>query len=310
SEAEGVLTVSCAGGNVTACRLPVRRTAFAGTALRITVGGLIGGHSGNEIGKGRGNSSTLLGRVLCAMEKQTEFRLVSAAGGLKDNAIPRESEALIVAADEAAVCAAAAGLDAVLKREYQNTDPDVFVRAETAKAGDVPMDAESTAKAVCLLTCLPNGVQVMSTDIPGLVQTSLNMGILTTAADSLTASFCVRSSVASQKQMLVERMQCLMERLGGTAEVSGDYPAWEYRKDSALRNLMVEVYKEQYGREPKVEAIHAGVECGLFSGKLPGLDCVSYGPDLTEIHTPRERMHIASVQRVWAYTLEILKRCK
>ena len=101
-----------------------------------------------------------------------------------------------------------------------------------------------------------------------------------------------------------------MAQLGGTVAVSGGYPAWEYRKDSPLRERMVAVFREQYGRDPKVEAIHAGVECGLFAGKLPGLDCVSFGPDLTEIHTCRERMHIASVQRVWRYTLEVLRRCK
>ena len=173
-----------------------------------------------------------------------------------------------------------------------------------------PMDAASTQRAVCMLCCLPNGIQAMSRDIPGLVQTSLNLGILTTGADTVQASFCVRSSVSTQKEMLVARLRCLMAQLGGTVAVSGDYPAWEYRKDSPLRERMVAVFREQYGRDPKVEAIHAGVECGLFAGKLPGLDCVSFGPDLTEIHTCRERMHIASVQRVWRYTLEVLRRCK
>ena len=239
SEDEGVLTVSCAGGNVSVCTLPVTRAPFSGTALTVTVGGLLGGHSGAEIDKGRGNANLLMGRVLYAVGAHTPLRLVSVAGGLKDNAIPRESR-----------------------------------------------------------------------DIPGLVQTSLNLGILTTDADTVQASFCVRSSVSTQKEMLVARLRCLMAQLGGTVAVSGDYPAWEYRKDSPLRERMVAVFREQYGRDPKVEAIHAGVECGLFAGKLPGLDCVSFGPDLTEIHTCRERMHIASVQRVWRYTLEVLRRCK
>ena len=150
----------------------------------------------------------------------------------------------------------------------------------------------------------------MSQDIPDLVQTSLNLGILTTDEQCVQASFCVRSSVATQKEMLVARLRCLMAQLGGSVDVSGDYPAWEFRKDSPLRERMIDVFREQYGHDPKVEAIHAGVECGLFAGKLPGLDCVSFGPDLTEIHTCRERMHIASVQRVWRYTLEVLRRCK
>ena len=310
SEDEGVLTVSCAGGNVSVCTLPVTRAPFSGTALTVTVGGLLGGHSGTEIDKGRGNANLLMGRVLYAVSEHTPLRLVSVDGGLKDNAIPRESRAVITVADTTAAQAAIADMDAVLRHEYAAADPDVFVRSDAAQPQQLPMDEASTQRAVCMLCCLPNGVQAMSRDIPVLVQTSLNLGILTTDADTVQASFCVRSSVATQKEMLVARLRCLMAQLGGTVTVSGDYPAWEYRKDSPLRERMVAVFREQYGREPKVEAIHAGVECGLFAGKLPGLDCVSFGPDLTEIHTCRERMHIASVQRVWRYTLEVLRRCK
>lgn len=231
SEDEGILTVSCAGGNVSVCTLPVTRAAFSGTALTVTVGGLLGGHSGAEIDKGRGNANQLLGRVLYAIGTRTALRVVCADGGLKDNAIPRESRAVITVADPDAAQAAIAGMDAAFRHEYAAADPDVFVRAEAAQ-------------------------------------------------------------------------------LGGSVDVSGDYPAWEFCKDSPLRERMIDVFREQYGHDPKVEAIHAGVECGLFAGKLPGLDCVSFGPDLTEIHTCRERMHIASVQRVWRYTLEVLRRCK
>ena len=126
----------------------------------------------------------------------------------------------------------------------------------------------------------------------------------------MTATFCVRSSVSSQKEMLHSRLKRLAEQLGGELRVTGDYPAWEYRADSPLREKMVELFREQYGKEPQVEAIHAGLECGILAGKLPGLDCVSIGPDLTEIHTPRERMHIASVQRTWALVKEVLKRSR
>ena len=310
SEDEGVLTVSCAGGNVSVCTLPVTHAPFSGTALTVTVGGLLGGHSGTEIDKGRGNANLLMGRVLYAVSERTPLRLVSVAGGLKDNAIPRESRAVIIVTDAAAAQAAISDMDAALRHEYAAADPDVFVRSDAARPQQLPMDEASTQRAACMLCCLPNGVQAISRDIPGLVQTSLNLGILTTDANTVQASFCVRSSVATQKEMLVARLRCLMAQLGGTVTVSGDYPAWEYRKDSPLRERMVAVFREQYGREPKVEAIHAGVECGLFAGKLPGLDCVSFGPDLTEIHTCRERMHIASVQRVWRYTLEVLRRCK
>ena len=310
SEDEGILTVSCAGGNVSVCTLPVTRAAFSGTALTVTVGGLLGGHSGAEIDKGRGNANQLLGRVLYAVGARTALRIVCADGGLKDNAIPRESRAVITVADPGAAQAAIADMDAALRHEYAAADPDVFVRTDPAQPQMPPMDAASTQRAVCMLCCLPNGVQTMSQDIPGLVQTSLNLGILTTAERCVQASFCLRSSVATQKEMLVARLRCLMAQLGGSVDVSGDYPAWEFRKDSPLRERMIDVFREQYGHDPKVEAIHAGVECGLFAGKLPGLDCVSFGPDLTEIHTCRERMHIASVQRVWRYTLEVLRRCK
>ena len=159
-----------------------------------------------------------------------------------------------------------------------------------------------------LISSAPNGIQAMSMDLPGLEQTSLNLGVLRTEASVMTATFCVRSSVSSQKEMLHSRLKRLMDQLGGTLRITGDYPAWEYRTDSPLRERMVELFREQYGKEPRVEAIHAGLECGILSGKLPGLDCVSIGPDLTEIHTPRERMHIASVQRVWRFITELVRR--
>ncbi len=308
SEDEGIFTVSCAGGNMTCCRLPVQRVPFAGTALTIRVDGLQGGHSGSEIHKGRANANMVLGRALRTAGKAAEMRLVCADGGLKDNAIPPMAEAKIVTADAAAAQQALAALDAALKAEYRVTDPGIRLTVEPCQADLEPMDADSTKRAVCLLSCVPNGVQVMSADIAGLVQTSLNMGILKTAEDALTASFCIRSSVDSEKQMLKDRLACLTEQLGGTASFSGDYPGWAYLENSPLRDRMIEVYREQYGSDPRVEAIHAGVECGMFAGKIPGLDAVSMGPNLREIHTPRERMSIASVQRVWKFLLEVLRR--
>ena len=309
SEVEGVFTVSCAGGKLTKCTLPVRRETFGAEFLTVTVGGLRGGHSGVEIDKGLGNACMLLGRVLTACGRETALRLVSVSGGLKDNAIPREASAVVAAADAREIRAVCARLDAELKNEYRTTDPEVFVSVRDGGAG-LPMDEDSTRRILACLTCAPNGIQAMSADIPSLVQTSLNLGILTTGDETVDASFCVRSSVDSQKQMLVERLECLTETLGGSVGVFGDYSGWEYRSDSPLRELLVEVFTEQYGHAPKIEAIHAGVECGIFAGKLPGLDCVSMGPDLTEIHTCRERLHIASVQRLWAMVLETLKRMK
>ena len=309
SEAEGVFTVSCAGGNVSTCRLPIARAPFQGQALTVTVSGLQGGHSGTEIHKGRGNANMLLGRVLQAMAAPCDLRIAAVDGGLKDNAIPIQSTARVLVSDAGAARAAAAAMAGILADEYRVTDPGVTVTVTDGGDGEA-MDAASTQKVLCMLTCLPNGVQVMSADIAGLVQTSLNLGILSTGETEVQASFCVRSSVESQKEMLKARLTCLMAQLGGTVEFFGEYSGWEYRADSPLRERMVEVFTQQYGKAPKIEAIHAGVECGIFSGKLPGLDCVSCGPDLLEIHTPRERMSVSSVQRVWAFLLEVLKRSK
>ena len=309
SENEGVFTVSCAGGNLTRCTLPVARAEFAGERLTVTVEGLIGGHSGVEIDKGRANANLLLGRVLYAISRETALRIVSVSGGLKDNAIPVHAEAEIAAADGEAARAACERLEAAFRNEFCVTDPGVAVRVSAGGDG-LPMDETSTGRVLCLLTCAPNGIQTMSADIEGLVQTSLNLGILSTGEAGVQASYCVRSSVETQKQMLVDRLRCLTEMLGGELTVSGDYPGWEYLQESPLRDLMTAVYTEQYGSAPKIEAIHAGVECGMFAGKLPGLDCVSFGPDLFDIHTFRERMPVSSVQRTWKLVLEVLKRMK
>ena len=310
SEVEGVFTVGCAGGSRVSCRLPLVREVFEGETLAIRVGGLVGGHSGVEIDKGRANADMLLGRLLKAASGAAAVRLVSAQGGSKDNAIPTAAEAVFVTADGGAVREAVEKLTADLKKEYRAPDPGLTVTVEPGTACWLPMDADTTERVLCLLLCLPNGIQAMSMDIPGLVQTSLNLGILACEEGQLSADFSVRSSMASQKELVQERLRCLTEQVGGHVAIWGDYPAWEYLPESPLRERMTEVYREQCGKEPVIETIHAGVECGIFSEKLPGLDCVSFGPDLTDIHTPRERMHIASVQRTWALVKEVLKRSR
>ena len=309
SEVEGVFTVSCAGGNMTACTVPVQREPRGGVLLTVRVDGLLGGHSGAEIHKGRANANKLMGRLLYAVSRRADLRLVTVNGGLKDNAIPVSSAAVISTADPSAVRALCAGMEAAFRNEYAVTDPGIRVTV-TEEGGGIPMDGPSTRKILLLLNNCPNGIQEMSADVAGLVQTSLNLGILTTTEPQVTASFCVRSSVDSQKRMLVDRLTGLTEFLGGSVSIAGDYPGWQYRQESPLRDLLVDVFTRQYGRCPKVEAIHAGLECGLFCGKLPGLDCVSVGPDLDEIHTFRERLHIASTQRLWALVTETLRRMK
>ena len=310
SEVEGVFTVGCAGGARAEIAVPVKREAFAGETAQITVSGLAGGHSGIEIDRGRANAVVLLGRVLCAAFRETEGRIVYACGGGKDNAIPVSAGAVIAVENAEKAMAACREMEEILRREYAASDAGVTVAAHAARPQGTAMDAASTRRVLALLQCAPNGVQERSCEVEGLVQTSLNLGILSTDEETVRACFCVRSNINSQKAMLLQRLEALCGLLGGDFSLSGSYPAWEYRADSPLRALMAEIFAEQYGRAPVVEVIHAGVECGLLADQLPGLDCVSLGPELTEIHTPRERMHIASVQRVWRYTLEVLRRCK
>ena len=310
SEEEKVLTVSCAGSTRAVCTLPVGREAYSGTVCELAVDGLMGGHSGEEIHKGRANSNILMGRALYELSEKTEVRIVDVRGGTKDNAIPRDASAVITVANAAAAQRVVTELDAALKGEFHTADSGVSVRLSPAEAAGPALDADSTRRVICFLFCAPNGVQMMSADVPGLVQTSLNLGQVFSEEDKVTARFMVRSSVNSQKDETTERVAALTKALGGSIEIPASYSAWEYRPDSPLRDVTVEAFRAVYGEEPTIAALHAGLECGILSGKMPELDCISFGPDLTNIHTPRERLHIASTRRVWQLTLETLKRIR
>ena len=309
SEDEGVFTVGCAGGCNALCRIPVTRGKADGKLFEITVDGLVGGHSGVEINKGRANADKLMGRLLYALSEETEIHLVYVDGGLKDNAIPCRAAAQIYAADAAAVGGACERLQAELLNEYRVCDSSVRIRVAAAEnAAFAPMDAESTRRAVAMLVCIPNGVQKMSAEIDGMVETSLNLGILRTAENCVEFVSCIRSSVVSEKRALCANVECLAKTLGGTVEISGDYPAWEYRSESPLRDTMKTVFEKQYGYAPRIETIHAGLECGIFAGKIEGLDCVSFGPQIDDIHTPREKMSVSSVERVWRMVAAVVEK--
>ncbi|MDO4166748.1 MAG: aminoacyl-histidine dipeptidase [Eubacteriales bacterium] len=325
SEEEGYLLVSCAGGITTTAHLPVAREQVSGELMTVTVTGLQGGHSGVEIDKGRANACQLLGRTLYLLRDKFRFQIRSIQGGQKDNAIPREAVVALVLIGKAgegeeitgeqlifSFQESLAAIQKIYENEYQLTDPGVRLLCESEGSDTVDdgMTLVSTAGVIAMLVNLPGGIQKMSFAMEGLVQTSLNLGILKSEPEEVTASFSVRSSVETEKMELVARIRCLMEMLGGTVTNMGEYPAWEYRQDSPLRDLMIKVFREQYGYEPVVQALHAGVECGLFAGKLSGLDCVSFGPDMQDIHTPKESMNVDSVRRTWEYTLEILKQLK
>ncbi len=310
SEEEGILTVSCAGGLRAEGMLPISRCTANGVRCLITVQGLLGGHSGVEIHKGRGNAIQLLGRVLYALRKESEFSILELNGGVVDNAIPLEATAeLLIPANSVVACKTVIEqCDAIFKNEYASTDPAVTVTWQAKESAQMAAtDAESTDRILFVLLNAPSGVQVMSPDIPDLVQTSLNFGVLRLEERALHATFSVRSSVESQKQMLRDRLICLFEGIGGTITCSSEYPGWAYRKESPLRDLVTQSYYDLFGTKPQIVAIHAGLECGLFSDKLPGLDCVSIGPNMKDIHTVNERLSISSTARTYQLVLEILK---
>ena len=307
SETEGVFTVSCAGGCTACITLPVERRAVYGPCIRLTVDGLQGGHSGADIHLKRANADKIMGEFMSRIQKLMPLCLTSLSGGTKDNAIPRSCQATLVAMgiNLERINDIAAALQEEVRANYD--EPDATVQAFDVDAlGGNSLSTESTAKVISLLCSAPNGVQKWSADIEGLVQTSLNLGIAK-LGDRFSATFSVRSSVNSEKQEVLDQLKALADMLDAAYSQDGEYPAWEYRKESHLRDTMVRIYREMFAQEPKVEAIHAGLECGLFSQKLPDLDCVSIGPNILDIHTTRERLEIASTERVWKFLLEVLK---
>ena len=307
SEGEGIFTVSCAGGCTATISLPVERRAVYGPCIRLVVDGLQGGHSGADIHLNRGNANKIMGEFMSRIQKLMPLCLTSLAGGAKDNAIPRSCQATLVAMgihlDR--INAIAEELQAEVRQQYN--EPEVTVQAFDVDAlGGNSLSTESTAKVISLLCSAPNGVQTWSKDIEGLVQTSLNMGVVK-LGERLNVTLSVRSSVNSEKQELLDQLKKLAEMFGASYVEAGAYPAWEYKKESRLRDVMVSTYRDMFGKDAKVEAIHAGLECGLFTEKLPGLDCVSIGPQMHDIHTSRERLEIASTQRTWDFLLAVLK---
>ncbi len=312
SEEEGYMLTSCAGGCSVECNLPVSWEEKTGMQIDIIVEGLLGGHSGVEIDKGRANANLLMGRVLLEAEKAVKFAVVSLSGGSKDNAIPRETKARIIVpeGEENTLIQTVAEIASEIAREYSTSDPGIKISAKAAGAGTVYVLTEEVAeKTLQLVNHLPNGIQSMSADIEGLVETSLNLGVLALTGEQLSLRYAVRSSVGTAKEFLKDKITHFVTYMGGTVTCKGDYPAWEYKKDSALREDMVRIYREMYGKEPVIQAIHAGLECGILAGKLEGLDAVSIGPDMIGVHTTEEKLSISSTKRVWEYILEVIK-CK
>lgn len=311
SEAEGSLWISCAGGLSGISTIPVQRVEAEGQKAAVKITGLMGGHSGAEIDKKRANANVLMGRFLYTLQKEAAYEIISLAGGQKDNAITREADAELLVEDVNAVKACAEKVQKGFREEYAGTDEGITIEITNLGASSARvLHPTSREKVLFFLMEVPFGIQKMSGSIDGLVETSTNIGIVKLGEDEFLGSSSVRSSVEAAGAALSDKICYLTEFLGGDYTVQGAYPAWEYRKDSPLRDQMVEVYEEMYGEKPNVVAIHAGLECGLFYKKIEGLDCVSLGPNMKDIHTSEEILDIASTERVWKYLVKVLESLK
>lgn len=312
SEEEGILTVSCAGGVTVLGEIPVQTEAASGFAYRVAVGGMTGGHSGADIHLGRQNGIQVLGELLQHIKSIVGCRISAPQGGGKTNVIPKGAEAVIVTPKDmrTQVQTIVASFSAWFAQLHAATDAQATFHVSPAALPDAVYTVQSTETFLRFLTEAKNGVIRMHPHIDGMVQTSLNLGVLTSAADKFSVQFLIRSNSMDEKDALQAEVEALIRSFDGTATHDAGYPAWEYREDSALRQLMVQVYTDQYGKAPQVSAIHAGLECGMLAEKIADADIISIGPNILDIHTPDERLDVASVARVWEYLKEILKRCK
>lgn len=309
-EEEEIFITGCAGGARIDIRKKTETEQVEGVLCKLIISGLQGGHSGQEINKERGNAICLMGRLLAALQEKTPIYLKEVNGGTADNAIPNEVCAEIVVTEwtedvaafmEEQFCgikAEFAGKEDGLKCELQVGAEDALIEVCNRK------DSEQW---IHLLNVIPHGVIANSVKMKGLVETSLNPGILNVSAVEGMVSTSVRSSNAAAKEALINQLKSLAALCDATVGIRGDYPGWDYDPDSPLREKMVTIYEEMYGVKPQIEAIHAGLECGIFQSKIPGLDCVSIGPDMQDIHTTRETLSIPSVQRVWKFLLKVLE---
>lgn len=309
-EEEKIFITGCAGGARIDIRKKTETEQVKGMLCKLKISGLQGGHSGQEINKERGNAICLMGRLLAALQEKTPVYLKEVSGGTADNAIPNEVCAEIVVTEwtediaafmEEKFCglkAEFAGKEDGLKCELQVGAEDALIEVCNRK------DSEQW---IHLLNVIPHGVIANSVKMKGLVETSLNPGILNVSAVEGMVSTSVRSSNAAAKEALINQLKSLAALCDATVGIRGDYPGWDYDPDSPLREKMVTIYEEMYGVKPQIEAIHAGLECGIFQSKIPGLDCVSIGPDMQDIHTTRETLSIPSVQRVWKFLLKVLE---
>ena len=300
SEDENVLTVSCAGGSDFTLSLPIKKEKVSGEKVTLSIDGLKGGHSGVEIDKGRVNANLLCARVLNHLRQNFEFKILEINGGAKSNAIPFTVTAELVTQDaKNLVCEAKAYFEKV-KKEISAREPDCILNLLNSGSGEFEaLQTANTNSIIDILLNAPNGIIDMSAEIEGLVETSLNLGVLKTYDDHILFHFALRSNKASSLDFLEERLVSFAKLCGCKYDTFGRYEPWEFKKDSPLQQQYVKVFKETFGDAPKIEAIHAGLECAVFSAKIPGLDCLSIGPDIFDVHSPKEKVSISSVQKIY-----------
>lgn len=310
SEEENVVLCGCAGGMRVTGQFFTERVLAGGRTAKVTVSGLQGGHSGAEIDKNRTNAVLFLARYLYLLREEVPFLVEELSGGQKDNAIPRDAAATLLFPEDisAEQIAKAEQLAGELTEEIRGAEPGADIRFMPDEfVTELPViHPRDFEKVLFLLLQAPNGIQANSAEIPGLVESSLNLGICKMNSDGVEFHWSLRSSKRSYLHFLREKLTYLIGFLGGDYEVSGEYPAWEYKEESQLRVVYANAYEEMFGTKPVLATIHAGLECGILGETIPGLDMISIGPEMKDIHTPAERLHIGSALRIYKLLEKIL----
>ena len=301
SDEEGIFTAGCAGGARVDISLPIKTKTHIGQIYTMSITGLKGGHSGVEIHKNRENAIKCMAEILSRLE---DVRIGKTVAGSADNAIP--SDAMLFFTTKSSIYEISESFN-IAKASLPEGEDGASFKVDMSISSAKLMSVEDSANLISLIRSLPNGVTRMSEDIEGLVETSLNMGIIRLDSKNLDLTLSVRSAKGEEKAKLLDTIRSIASDHGAQISVRGEYPAWEYRKESHLRDVMCQVYRDMYGKDATVVTIHAGLECGIFSDKIEGLDCVSIGPDNHDIHTPDERLSLSSFTRVYEYILNVLK---
>lgn len=311
SEDGDVITVSCAGGSDVVAHIPADRAKVKGDSVKVVLKGLNGGHSGIEINGNRVNADILMGRVLNHLRNAISFSVVSVCGGDKSNAIPNYSEALLVTDKGDALKSLAEEYLGIIKDEISDRERNFTYCVEIEGNGEYSaLSDDSANKLINTLVAVPNGVMDMSASVEGLVETSLNLGILATEDNAVNIHISLRSNKSSALTALEERVAAFFKMQNIESKVFGKYLPWEYNENSVLRETYKRIYKEQMGEEPKVEAIHAGLECGVFAAEIKDFDCISIGPFLYDVHTTKERLSVSSTEIVYNNLLKLLEELR